>query len=33
MSDSAMQRGGASAPLGTSEDLDLSEVRDWFALL
>ncbi|MCG7363585.1 heme o synthase [Roseomonas sp. ACRSG] len=33
MSDSAMQRGGASAPLGTSEDLDLSEVRDWIALL
>jgi protoheme IX farnesyltransferase len=33
MSDSAMQRRGASAPLGTSEDLDFSEVRDWFALL
>ena len=33
MSDSAMQRGGASAPLGTSDDLDLSEVRDWIALL
>jgi protoheme IX farnesyltransferase len=33
MSDSAMQPGGASAPLGTSEDLDFSEVRDWFALL
>ncbi|MBO1076386.1 heme o synthase [Roseomonas marmotae] len=33
MSESAMQRGGASAPLGTSEDLDFSEVRDWIALL
>jgi protoheme IX farnesyltransferase len=33
MSDSAMDRRGAAAPLGTSEDLDFSEVRDWFALL
>ncbi len=28
-----IQMGGASAPLGTSGELDLSEVRDWIALL
>ena len=34
MSDSTFrQTGGASAPLGTSDDLDLSEARDWIALL
>ncbi|MDQ1078442.1 heme o synthase [Pseudoroseomonas cervicalis] len=37
MSDSAIKTeirlGGASAPLGTSGELDLSEVRDWVALL
>lgn len=33
MSDSAIKTGGASAPLGTSTDIDLSEVRDWIALL
>lgn len=37
MSDSAINSdvrlGGASAPLGTSGELDLSEVRDWIALL
>lgn len=33
MSDSAIKTGGASAPFGTSTDVDLSEVRDWIALL
>jgi len=34
MSDSMFrQTGGASAPLGASDDLDLSEARDWIALL
>ncbi|HWL80243.1 MAG TPA: heme o synthase [Roseomonas sp.] len=33
MSDSAIDPGGAAAPLSTSGELDLSEVRDWVALL
>jgi protoheme IX farnesyltransferase len=34
MSDNTFrQTGGASAPLGASDDLDLSEARDWIALL
>ncbi|MXP63429.1 protoheme IX farnesyltransferase [Roseomonas sp. M0104] len=33
MSDSAINTGGAGAPLSTSGELDLSEVRDWIALL
>jgi len=33
MSDSAINQGGAAAPLSTSGELDLSEVRDWIALL
>ncbi|HWX47370.1 MAG TPA: heme o synthase [Roseomonas sp.] len=33
MSDSAINQGGAAAPLSTSSELDLSEVRDWIALL
>ncbi|MDJ0389406.1 heme o synthase [Roseomonas sp. E05] len=33
MSDSAINSGGAGAPLSTSGELDLSEVRDWVALL
>jgi protoheme IX farnesyltransferase len=33
MSDSTINQGGASAPLGTSDGIDFSEVRDWFALL
>jgi protoheme IX farnesyltransferase len=33
MSDSTINQGGASAPLGTSDGVDFSEVRDWFALL
>jgi protoheme IX farnesyltransferase len=33
MSESAIRTGGATAPLGTSEDFDVSEARDWIALL